>query len=63
MLMQVVYDRYYISVDCTGIMMDYTSCQPAILKFKDTLNDQFASWYLLCKPQGTGIVYYKINRH
>ncbi|KAF4443400.1 HET-domain-containing protein [Fusarium austroafricanum] len=54
-LMRSIYDRYNISIDCIGIIVDCTAGQPAILKFKDTLNDQFASWYLLYKPQGATI--------
>ncbi|KAF4334821.1 heterokaryon incompatibility [Fusarium beomiforme] len=42
-----------ISADCSGIVVGCAWGQPAILKFKDTLNDHFASWYLLYKPRGT----------
>ncbi|KAH6993561.1 heterokaryon incompatibility protein-domain-containing protein [Fusarium venenatum] len=54
-LLHAIYNRYNISVDCTGIIVDCTWNKPVILKFKDTLNDHFASWHLLYKPQGASI--------
>ncbi|CAG1977645.1 unnamed protein product [Fusarium graminearum] len=54
-LLHAVYNHYRISIGCTGIIVDCTWGKPVVLKFKDTLNDHFASWHLLYKPRGTDI--------
>ncbi|QPC70916.1 hypothetical protein HYE68_001668 [Fusarium pseudograminearum] len=54
-LLHAIYSHGRISIRCTGIIVDCTWDKPVVLKFKNTLNDHFASWHLLYKPRGTDI--------
>ncbi|KAH7126518.1 heterokaryon incompatibility protein-domain-containing protein [Dactylonectria estremocensis] len=51
-LLYVVYERYNISSNTNGLVIECNWGRPVVIKFKDTLNDHFSSWYLLYKPQG-----------
>ncbi|KAH7161054.1 heterokaryon incompatibility protein-domain-containing protein [Dactylonectria macrodidyma] len=54
-LLHLVYKRYNISSNTSGLVIECNWDRPIVIKFKDTLNDHFSSWYLLYKPQGTTI--------